>query len=249
MPEAAKVLVYDVESSPNLGYTWGSYDQAVIRFVKERKIICFAYKWLHETRPHVFSLADFPGYKKDPDDNSKLIKKLHSVMSEADILVAHNGLDFDNKMSRTDFIKAGLPPIKPQFTVDTLRFARAHFRFNHSRLDDLGRVLKLGRKLRHEGFDLWLKCLAGDMKSWDRMKKYNVQDVLLLEKVYYKLRPWMNKHPDLTNWSRVSACPKCQSSRRKRSGWAYNKVSKRRRFVCKDCGAWYMGPLMKVPKW
>jgi hypothetical protein len=48
----------------------------------------------------------------------------------------------------------------------------------------LGHFLGIGRKLNHTGKALWLGCMSGDPKSWKKMRRYNQQDVRLLEAVY-----------------------------------------------------------------
>jgi hypothetical protein len=35
-----------------------------------------------------------------------------------------------------------------------------------------------------------------DKQAWDMMKKYNIQDVVLLEKVYEKMLSWIRNHPN-----------------------------------------------------
>jgi len=245
----ARILLYDIETSPNVSYTWGKYEQNVIAFVKERQIISFAWKWYGEKTVHVLALPSFPGYKKNPDDNKKLVVELHALISKADLVVAHNGSRFDDKMANTEFIKHRLKPPPPYKCVDTLRAARSKFRFNSNRLDDLGEFLGLGRKAKHEGFGMWLGCLGGDMKAWRKMMKYNKQDVVLLERVYLTLRPWTT-HPDLSNYSRVKSCPVCESKNIREKGWSYSATGKRRGMVCmeEDCGKRFSGAFTKEPK-
>jgi len=45
MTKKTKILFYDLETSPNIGYTWEKYDQNVISFIKEREILTCAYKF------------------------------------------------------------------------------------------------------------------------------------------------------------------------------------------------------------
>jgi len=53
--------------------------------------------------------------------------------------------------------------------------------------------IKVGAKVKHSGFELWIKCMAGDAKAWKEMKEYQIQDVNLLIDLYEKLRPWIKK--------------------------------------------------------
>jgi len=246
--EKARILLYDLETFPNIAYTWGKYEQDVIAFVKERMICSVAWRWLGEKKTHCLSLPDFYGYPKEYNDNSKLIKAFHEVISGSDVVIAHNGSRFDDKMLNADILKLNLEPPPPHKMVDTLSVARKNFRLNSNRLDDLGQLLKVGRKVKHEGFALWLKCMAGDKKAWAKMIRYNKQDVVLLERVYLRLRPWIVNHPDLGDYSRVNGCPNCESKRARTRGWSYASQSKRQRLKCLDCGRWYAGPRVKSQK-
>lgn len=241
---AVKVLLFDIESSPNIAYLWGKYEQnALGDFIRERQIICFAWKWLGEKKTHCLSLPMLRGYRRNPDDNRALILKLHSLMSQADVVVAHNVDGFDDKMANTDFIVNGLKPPKPHKTVDTLKVARSKFRFNSNKLDDLGARLGLGRKVHTGGFALWAGCLRGDMKSWNLMERYNRNDVDLLEKVYLRLRPWMSNHPNMNALDGRSACPICRAPavrmivRKHRMTATGKKIQ----FQCRDCGKFSTG--------
>lgn len=243
-----RVLLYDVETSPNLAWIWGKYEQdALGDFEKERKIISFAWKWLGESKISVLAIPMFKRYKKDPEDNRALIKCLHKLFSEADVVIGHNVDQFDDKMANTDFICNGLPPPPPHKTIDTLKIARSKFRFNSNKLDDLGARLGLGRKRATGGFKLWFGCLKGIASCWRKMMLYNKRDVGLLEKVYLKLRPWISNHPDLNALDGIDACPSCKSKDVRPRGWGLsNGGYKRQRFKCGSCSRWAVGRLIKA---
>ena len=82
------------------------------------------------------------------------------------------------------------------------------------------------------------------------MIKYNKGDIVLLEKVYLKLRPWDSRHPDLTKWTGGSdgiKCSLCGSQNFINRGTQYNKKTYRIRLQCREngCGKWNTGKLMK----
>lgn len=240
------ILLFDLESSPNIGYCWGKWDQNIIEFIREKQIISFAWKWLGEKEVKCLSLPMFKGYKKDPNNNKELVTELHKLISRASIVIAHNVDNFDDKMSNTDFIRHGFTPPPPHKTVDTLKVARKKFAFNSNKLDDLGSLLGLGRKLQTGGFSLWKGCLEGDPDSWDLMMKYNKQDVVLLEKVYLKLRPWIENHPNVHAFDAGDGCPNCGEGTLKKEGFNITKMGKRHQLSCNKCGAWPPGKLAKV---
>jgi ribosomal protein L37AE/L43A len=222
-----KELIFDIETSPNLAYVWAKYEQDVISFEKEREVIAFSCKWAGEKKVYSYSLKDLKP--------KELSIKLRDFFNEADILIAHNGDNFDVKMANTSFAHHSLTPPSPYKTIDTLKIARSKFKFNSNKLDDLGEYLGLGRKVETGGFKLWLGCLSGNKRSWNKMVKYNRQDVILLGKVYLKLRPWATNLPQN---SEGLTCPACGSTNVQRRGFNINKVFKSQRYQCRSCGKW-----------
>jgi ribosomal protein S27AE len=129
--------------------------------------------------------------------------------------------------------------------VDTLQVARRHFKFTSNRLDSLAKQLGIGEKLEHGGFDVWKAIIERrDPAAWKLMRRYNKHDVVLLEQLYLRLRPWMDQHPNLALISdKPRACPKCGAAQTKikSRGWRYYQVTKRRAFRCNDCGGIFYG--------
>lgn len=232
-----RILLYDVETSPNIAYVWGKYEQNVLGdFIKERQIISIAWKWLGEKEVHVLAMPMLKTYKKNPEDNSELIRKFQSVMNQADIVIGHNIDQFDDKMCNVAFIHSDLGPAKPHKTVDTLKVARKYFCFNSNKLDDLGKFLGLGRKVKHWGFAMWVKCLQGDKKAWDLMMEYNKGDVVLLEGIYLKLRPWITRNPRVKD-APSEGCPECKSFDTKKNGRSWRSGRRMvQTYQCLSCG-------------
>lgn len=231
-----KVLLFDIETSPNIGYTWQKWDQNVIAFKKEWEMLSFAYKWLGESKVYCVTRE---GKKSDKD----LVKKLHTLLSSADIVIAHNGDAFDVKKAHAKFIEHGFAPPTPFKSVDTRSIARRYFKFNSNSLDDLGNLLGVGRKMKHSGFDLWLGCMNNEPKAWAEMAEYNKQDVLLLERVYLKMRPWIRNHPNVG--SLLQNCPKCSGSLKRRGTVTQNSGVVKQRYQCRSCHGWHLGKLAK----
>lgn len=229
-----RILFFDIETSPNLAYVWGKYEQNVLDYEKEWEILSVAYKWQGDSRVSCMSRPQY----RDKTDRS-LLKDLWKLFDEADIVIAHNGDNFDVKKVRARFAVHGLPPPSPFRSVDTKKAAKGYFNFNSNKLDDLGRILKVGRKMKHTGFELWLGCLRGDAASWRTMVAYNKRDVLLLERVYKKLLPWINNHPNVSQIAdKPAGCPKCGSPKLIARGRKYLKSNVYRQFSCLTCGGW-----------
>lgn len=234
-----RVLLWDIETAPNLGYVWGRYEQNVLAFEHEWYLLTISWKWLGDKTVHVLGLDDYPDrYAKNPEDDYELAKLAYELFDEADIVVAHNGVAFDTKKANARMLIHGFDPPGTYKEFDTLTTARKYFSFTSNKLGDLCEVLGIGKKAETGGFKLWRDVLRGDAKAWAKMKKYNRQDVVILEKLYLKLRPWSKTHPNLaTLGDRPSACPKCGSEDGMVSkGWTYTAVTKRQRFKCVSCG-------------
>jgi len=239
----AKILLVDIETAPNLGYVWGKWEQDVIEFKDDWYILSFVAKWHDSNKTISCSLPDFKEFKKDKKDDSQVVLNLWMLFNEADVVVAHNGDAFDFKKANARFIAHGFNPPEPYQTIDTKLVAKKYFKFDSNSLDELGRYLGLGRKESTGGFKTWLDCMAGDMAAWKRMMKYNKQDVLLLEQIYNKLKPWMTNHPNLgLIQDRPESCPICgEHNCLQARGFSFTRVSRRRRFQCTGCGGWSMG--------
>jgi hypothetical protein len=243
-----KILLFDIETSPTLGYVWQLWEANVLKVVKPWNILCFSYKWLGG-KTQVVSLPHFGANKKRPSNSLAkneifLVRKLWELFNEADVIVAHNGDKFDIKKSYAKFIEYGLNPPAPFKTVDTLKVARRYFKFDSNKLDSLGDFLHLGRKVHTGGFDLWDRCMQGNLKAFKLMERYNKGDVDLLEKVYFKLRPYIQNHPNFNVFDGTNhSCPNCGSSKIQRRGYSYSRTTKYQRWQCQKCFSWHQSTL------
>ncbi len=245
MTTPAKILFLDIETAPSLGWVWAKWETNVIDFKQDWYVLSFGYKWATDKKVTVKGLDDYPGYKRDPENDKQLMKDLWALLDEADVIIAHNGDKFDLPKVNTRFLTHKLTPPAPYKTVDTLKIARSVFQFDSNKLDDLGRYLGIGRKLPHTGFHLWKGCMSGDKDSWKLMKKYNGHDVELLEELYYILRAWHKTHPNV-NTGQNGVCPKCGSADVMKRGFSYTLLRRKQRFQCKSCAGWWEGPAVKA---
>jgi len=231
-----KVLLFDIETSPHLSYTWGKWEQNVIEFKEYGDLLCYSYKWLGQDKVTAVGL--------NTKTKRELIHSLYCLFNEADIIIAHNGNSFDIKMANQYFIRAGFNPPHTYKTIDTKKLAKEKFRFVSNKLDDLGDYLGLGRKIQTGGFELWKGCMENKRESWKKMLEYNKQDVVLLERVYLKLRPWCT-HPNMNLKRGVNKCPVCQSNHLQSRGYRMTVSGKYTRYQCQDCGRWCQGERIK----
>lgn len=234
----AKILILDIETSPNVAYVWRFFKENVgaKQVLENGQVLSFAAKWLDKDTIYYQDVSK--------DSEKHMMEVLFSLLDEADIVVAHNGDKFDLPHIQGRGLVLGLKPPAPYKTVDTVRVARYEFNFPSNSLEYLAKVLGLkNQKDGHKkfpGFELWLGVLANNPEAWAEMKEYNIIDILVLEELYLKMRPWMRRHPNVGVFENGTApvCPKCGSAHITYRGFAHTNVGRFHRFQCSDCGGW-----------
>ena len=234
-----KKLLLDIETAPSLGFYFDLWKEGnIVGTVQSWYILSVAWKWEGEKTVHAVSIADYPHYKQHKEDDRLLVERIWMLLNHADIVVAHNGDRFDLPKINARFLKHGLRPPEPYATVDTLKVARRYFKMDSNRLNEVAKYLGVGSKLPHTGFKLWEDCMKGDKKAWALMKRYNKHDVVLLEKVYLALRPWMKNHPNCNVFTEQNGCPNCGSKNVQKRGFSITATGHKQRWQCNDCSAW-----------
>lgn len=224
-------MLVDIETSALLCYTWQLYETDVIKRIKSFTILSFAHKWLGQ-KTQVEAC--------DTQSEKSLLLKLHKLLDECEIAIAHNGDSFDFKKINARFMVHKIPPPSPYVTIDTKKEFKRVSAFDSHSLNNLGIDLDEGEKIKHRGFDMWEGCMAGNPRDWRDMKRYNMQDVDLLEKVFIRLRPWIKSHPNTVHYSKEK-CPRCGSTKIKNNGLAYRKSGIVQRMSCNSCLGWFLG--------
>lgn len=244
----AKVLLFDLEVSPTLSWNYGQYQTNAIQVEKPPILLSVAWKWLGDkNKPQCLTLLDRP--LVDRFNHDLLVKELWKLMNEAEIIVAHN-INFDMKMANSFFLRAGLNPPSWYKPFCTLKTARRFFKLDNNKLDYLGHLLLGEGKTATTHSDVWYDMLFGDNKSAKRasklMKEYNIQDVVLLEKVYNRLLPFADNHPNMAlavgNECVCSRCGKMSEFKLKayrKTGTQINAIQ----FQCQTCGGYVTRPL------
>jgi len=237
-----KTLILDIETAPLTAYVWRVWKEnvGVSQIKNDWFILCWAAKWINEDRIFYDALPRYEKhYKKNPEDDTKILEDLWKLINMADVVVAHNAKKFDVPKINSRFLMTGYNPPSPYKILDTLILAKAVFGFSTNKLAYLARFLKVGDKMTDHNFSLWEGCLRGDEESWKYMIEYNLNDTVILEEIYKKLRPWSKRHPNyglyVDDTVPVPRCPACGSSNLKYDGNAYTTVGKFKRYECKDC--------------
>lgn len=229
-----KILVLDIETRPNMAYVWGLWDQNIglNQIIETGSVISFAAKWYGEKKIHFYS--DFH------DGHETMIKAAWELFNEAEAIVHFNGKQFDIKHLNREFMVAGLTPPSPHKDVDLLSVVRSRFKFASNKLQHVATELGIGSKVQHDGFELWVRCMADDAKAWDLMRRYNKHDVKLTEQLYEQLRPWIKSHPNVAlGEGRPDHCPTCGNDRMQSRGVQKSPFGIYQRYQCQGCGAWF----------
>lgn len=232
MGDAVKILAFDLETSPNICFTWGLFNQNLTldKIIEVSRVLCFSARWVDEP------ICKF--YSEHTDGREKMLQVAHDLLSEADATLTFNGDKFDHRHLRREFALAGMSPPPPVSSIDLLKVARKQFLFQSNKLEHVATQFGVGAKVKHRGFSLWKECLNGDDDAWREMETYCIQDTDLLVDLYYKLLPWISpSHPSRGIIDSDDGCPTCGGTLRPR-GYSYTRTGRFRRFVCAECSAW-----------
>lgn len=227
-----KILSIDIETSPNLAHVWGLWDQNVglNQLMEATEMLCFAAKWVGERKTYFYSVHH--------DGKEAMVRAAYDLLDEADVVLHFNGRHFDVPHLNREFIALGYEPPSPFKQVDLLEVVKKQFKFPSNKLAYVSKALGLEGKVQHEGHELWVKCMAGDRRAWATMKKYNIQDTVLNEELYFRLLPWIPNHPSFGAFTGEDVCPNCGGDNLQPRGYALTMQSQFQRFKCRDCGKW-----------
>lgn len=232
-----KTLIMDMELAYALYYAYPSKKPQYLssRQVKERTFCpCATWNWDHQVHVNKVSVLDDPKrFKKNHKDDYVVAVALHEAMSEADIIVAHNGDQFDIKQANTLFIRHNLGPIPEKKSVDTLKVARKYFAFEGNDLADLCKRFGVPDKLEKPDF---IKITEGDPGEIRKAVKYCGRDTLSLKGVLHHLKPYIRRYPSLRKYKdKITCCDACGSKRLQNKG-SYFCGSLYYRVKCMECG-------------
>lgn len=231
-----KILVLDIETSPHLAYVWGLFKEniPIERLVAEGRVMCWSAKWLGDKKIEAAS--------EHHTGHEKMVRVMHSLLDEADVVVHYHGSKFDIPKLNREFIKYNLAPPSPYKQVDLLKVVRKHFKFPSYKLAYVLKALGLKQKVSSGGFENWKKCMEGNAEAWDVLLDYCVNDTLSEEELYLFLLPWIDNHPPHGLYKDQNhTCPNCGSDLLERRGYAYTRLGKYHRYQCRHCGSWSQG--------
>lgn len=228
-----KILILDIETAPTAAYVWQMWDQNIgmNQIIKPGYVLSYAAKWLGDPRMFGQSLSNFT--------KEEMLRGVYSLLSEADIVIHYNGKKFDIPTLNREFVLLGWKPPAGYKQIDLLPIVRQQFKFPHNKLDYVARALGCGGKLKHAGFDMWVGCMNNDPLCWAQLEAYNVEDVVITEKLYLKILPWIPNHPNMGLFNgEQDVCPNCGGKHLEKRGLSFTAAGKYQRYQCKACGSW-----------
>lgn len=242
-----KILLLDIESSPHLAYVWKLWGQDYINYgnlLETGQVLCWAAKWFGE-KEVMFDSVYHSGQEA-------MLEGIYNLLDEADVVIHYNGSRFDIPYLNKEFLELGITPPSPYKQIDLFKTAKRQFKFVSNKLDDVADQLGLKGKKSHEGFQLWVKCMAEDPAAWKVMEAYNKQDVRVLEQVYKRFLPWIKGHPNAGLFKEKvdrPTCSTCGSTKVHMRGHTRTNTGVYHRYQCQLCGTWSRARTMeKVSK-
>ena len=198
-------------------------------------MLTWSAKWLYTSDVMSDRLSK---YEALHEDASRIVRGLHKLLDEADIVIAHNGDSFDLPKIRSRAIVNGLKPNLYYKQIDTKKIASKQFGFDSNSLNALAKEFGIDTKYSTD-MNLWVRCMEGDEEALEYMEYYNKHDVEILEEVYLKLRPWVRNHPNVNMYNEMDeqACGNCGHKHLTPKGYYYTQVNKFKTYVCDSCGA------------
>jgi len=239
-----KILFLDIETAPNVVHVWGLWKQdvSIKQVLNSSYTLCWAAKWLDSDEVLFHSVHN--------GSRRRMIQAVYALINEADAVVHFNGTRFDMPTLNKEFVSLGIRPPAPYRNIDLYAVCKKEFRFPSFKLDYILQELNIGEKVPHKGHRLWIECMGGrgisretSAQAWTTMQEYNIADVLLTEKLYYAVLPWIQAHPNYNAYNDDGrpVCANCGSSRVHRKAMYYGPTFKYKRYRCYDCGKWLRG--------
>lgn len=221
-----------------MSYHWRMFDENIglDQLITPSQIICFAAQW-HGHKKVTFKAVWAGGRKA-------MLTKLRGMLEAADAVITFNGDRFDLPRINGELVEHRLPPLPKLTSIDLYRHVKK-LGFASGKLAYVTPFLKIGEKVKHEGFALWRAVMEGNKGARLRMKKYNIVDTTLLGGLYEALKPYMTNHPVLRDTKGLDDCRACGSLKLQHRGYRRTKAFRIERQHCQDCGSWQDGKRTK----
>lgn len=209
-----RILILDVERLCGLTLQrwWdrGDMKNRYIHYetvVRQPRTTIVCAKWYD--RPAVVRLAEW-----DRGGRTQFLRKVHALMSRADIIVGHNLDRADIPWLRGDLhIEARLPPLPPFKTVDTYKVLKTFGSgIPFKGLDAFCQIVGIESKTDRYDPDAMERAVnEKSVEDRQRLTEYCVGDVVATQGLYDFLRPHIKNHPALfvDGKDKLTVCHRC----------------------------------------
>lgn len=233
-----KILILDIEWKPTKAYVWRPWKENITpeKIIEHGGLLCVGFKWYGKQKTSLVS--------EWKHGLLGMLEAVHKAMSEADAIVTYNGDKYDLPKLSGEFLRACMDPPPPCASIDVIKTVKKQG-FFMNRLAFVAPYLGLQGKLKHSGMRLWVETMEGKRSAQRLMARYCKQDVVVLEELYEKTKPFIKNHPHLGD-SSPRECPTCGSSNVQSRGFRRTRNFRIQRLHCQDCGSWHQGTRSKV---
>jgi len=204
------------------------------------RIVCIGYKFLGEREVHMLKATDYPRDGLWCDKG--LIDAFVKVFEECDYHVTWYGSRFDEPVLKTRMIAHEMLPLMPKPHVDLWKAVRYRFRLYSNRLQAWQDHLGLREDKTPVKPSVWIKARYGDAKALEYIYEHCHFDVLVLEKAFKRVRPWIDTEParGLITGDH-HGCPTCGHKKVQRRGYKVANTRAFQQFRCMNpkCGRWF----------
>lgn len=240
-----RVAVIDIEVSKTI---YGCYPSKKPQYLSHNDIIqdwfviCASWKWLD--KPTIFhtSLLDDPKrYKANPCDDTHVVQVLHSIVSEADVIIGHNVAKFDWGKILERMMCHRLPPVEKPKLVDTMIMAK-QAAFSYNNLDYLCKRLGAAHQKRENGGNaMWMDIVQGKGKARiEECIEYCRGDIPTAEEIYHIMAPYMPTrlivNQNLWREEDKQGCPYCKSMKYVKDKLRVTTTGSAQSYRCTACG-------------
>lgn len=242
MKNKPSVIVFDEETSPQLGYFFGGiWETNIVKIVEYETIITISYWDSKTNKVRSISQWDFPDWKKGKWNDKSLVKYFREIIIQYDIIVGQNSDQFDIKLFNSRLAFHGFESLPDTQTFDTKKIAKSKLKLPSYSLEVMANFFGMEGKYHHSGLDMWFACRDGVKSAQREMTHYCNIDVIKTKDLFYKLLPFTKFNQ---NYSKVNSItincsnPMCLSSNLAKSKLRQTRSGKKQQYQCKDCGAY-----------
>jgi len=244
-----KVLYWDVEVALKVGYFYNQWNTNIpASHIKHHSfLLSVAWMWEIDQKIHSVSLLDDPKrFKRDFRDDKFLARTMRDEINKADATVAHNGDRFDILELNGRLAKHGLKPTNNPIQLDTLKMAKAHFRYSGGNsLMNLCEFHDLDAVKGSCSIETWIAACEGDADAIKTVRIYNEGDIPPLRELYLIQRPFAPAKLNQNLFTTDDVCPACGTTSWKKNGTQpeieentiyRTRITARQKWACKQCG-------------